>query len=362
VESLHPAKITVQYICNGDNSLRATTFGGRSLAESTIKFFEQFEVNPGYLRTKVNEILGSLRTAAGSRSPGGEKGREMDRIRSLGQDLYRELVPASFRAKLFDTAGGDLLLAMDSSLTWIPWELLHDGTEFLCRQFNMGRIVSVPGNGERVRKTTLALPVRHFAVADPEGNLPAAAAEGRETLDLLLCFGDRALPTLLSGRVGETGFIDGLRRADVFHFAGHLDGEGDEARILLSGGACTAAQVRKLSGRFSFPALVFMNGCRSSTVDELRLESGQSRAFGLASTFLFCGVRHYIGTLWDVRDSAAAAAGSAFFRSFYSGRSVGAAVKEARIALAREFGEASMVWSGFVLYGDPSFTIPGVNE
>ncbi len=120
---------------------------------------------------------------------------------------------------------------------------------------------------------------------------------------------------------------------------------------------CSARQIEKFRGRFPFPALVFLNGCCSSAFEgPLLIETAQERTFGMASSFLICGVRHFIGTLWDVPDSAASAAGVGFFEAFYSGSSVGEALREARSALAEERGEHSMDWAGYVLYGDPSFT------
>lgn len=356
-----PARLTLQYILSGDSVLRATTFGGRSLAESTIKVFEEFEIDREYLRSKVDEVLGFLR-AAGSTAPSRDADPgETERIAELGQDLFRELVPSSFRAKLYDAAEGDLLLAIDSSLAWIPWELLHDGSDFLCLRFNMGRIVSVATSAGRVDKRTLAAPVDHLVITDPEGDLPAAAAEGVATRDLLLPLGNKARPTLLSGRVSQAGFIDGLKRADVFHFAGHIDGGPEAPAVRLSGGTCSVAQIKKFSGRFSFPPLVFLNGCRSSIANRpLRIEDGQLRALDLASAFLVCGVRHFIGTLWDVRDTYACTAGTAFFQALYDGLCVGGALREARERMMRDFGRLSMAWAGYVLYGDPSFKIDGL--
>jgi len=351
-------KITLQYICSGGNVLRASTFGGPSPMETAVKYYEQFEVNQIFLETKVEEILGCLHAA--SRKAACEKGddREGHRIAVLGEDLYRELVPASFRAKLDSVVGGDLILSIDSDLAWIPWELLYDGADFFCRRYNMGRLVGLPVSVAHVEKRQLSIPLRHVAITDPEGNLLAAAAEGAATRDMLLACPGRVAPVLLSGRVSAAGFMDSLRQADILHFAGHVDGIGDDARIRLSDGFCSVQQVAKCSGRFVFPGLVLVNGCRSSTHDApLLIEAGQRRALGLATTFLVCGVQHFVGTLWDVRDSVARTAGVAFFRSFYEGRPVGAALREARDVLADEFGQNAMAWGGYVLYGDPSFAI-----
>ncbi len=337
------------------------TFGG--LDESTVKAFEEFEVNIGYLRSKIGEMLGCLRSAAASAGGGARSNGTRDRVREIGQDLYQELVPAFCRHKLGEYRGHDLLLAIDGNISWIPWELLHDGSGFLCRVFNMGRSISVPAESTGVRKRSLSIPVRHLIIADPEGSLPAASREGKATLDTLLEIGKSVVPVLLSGHVGETGFFDGLRGASVLHYAGHLDGEGDDARIRLNGGGCSAGQIAKSSGRFNFPPLVFLNGCRTSVeAAPLTIEAGQHRAYGMARSFLLCGVRHFIGTLWDLTDSAAAAAGTTFFRKLYSGLSVGAALKETRLQLASGEGEQTMEWAGYVLYGDPSFKIPEIRS
>jgi len=351
-------KITLQYICSGGNVLRASTFGGPSPLETAVKYYEQFEVNQKFLETKVGEILGCLHAAARRGTVEKKGDRQGHRIRELGGDLYRELVPASFRAKLDSVVDGDLTLSIDSDLAWIPWELIHDGSDFFCRRYNMGRLVGLPVSVAHVEKRQLALPLRHVAVTDPEGNLPAAAAEGAATRDMLLARGGGVTPVLLSGRVSAAGFMDSLRQADVLHFAGHVEGTGDDARISLNDGFCSVRQVAKCSGRFLFPGLVLVNGCRSSAHDApLLIDAGQRRALGLATTFLVCGVQHFVGTLWDVRDSVARTAGVAFFRSLYEGRPVGAALRAVRSALAGEFGESSMEWGGYVLYGDPSFAI-----
>jgi len=361
VENDNKRKITLQYICSGANVLRASTFGGPAPMETAVKYYEQFEVNQRSLETKVKELLGCLRAAASATSPREGNGRERNRIAALGEDLYRELVPASFRAKLDSVVDGDLTLSIDSELAWLPWELLHDGSDFFCRRYNMGRLVGLPVSVAHIEKRQLSIPLRHTVITDPEGNLPAAAAEGTATRDLLLQYGKRITPTLLSGRVSVAGFMDSLGQADILHFAGHVDGVGDDARIRLSDDFCSVQQIVKCSGRFVFPGLVFVNGCRSSSQGApLLMEAGQHHALGLATTFLVCGVQHFVGTLWDIRDSVARTAGVSFFRSLYGRNPVGAALRDVRQVLAEDFGENSMVWGGYVLYGDPSFSIEGL--
>ncbi|MFH2002145.1 MAG: CHAT domain-containing protein [Planctomycetota bacterium] len=305
--------------------------------------------------------MGLLRLSANQGRASGDL-KTHERLQALGEDLFQELIPVSLRESLEEAAGGDLHLYMDESLVHIPWELLHDGQGFFCRRFTMGRFVHTPGLSRRVIKRQLKVPLRFLSIADPEGNLPGAFHEGRTINDLILEMDEIAEPVLLTHHVSYGDFLDNLKRSDVLHFAGHVEKGTNGSRIQFSDAACTAEQIGRMAGCFAFPSLVFLNGCRSSVPEETHwsLEEGQARTFDFASRFLLAGSRHFIGTLWDVHDAVAAQAGTAFFRAFFKGFPVGAALVAAREQLIATFGELSMVWAGYVLYGNPGFRLEGL--
>lgn len=60
-------------------------------------------------------------------------------LRSIGKDLFKKFIPnkIAFCLKKWDT-GSSLLLS--SNAQWIPWELIHDGENFLGKKFLFSRI------------------------------------------------------------------------------------------------------------------------------------------------------------------------------------------------------------------------------
>jgi len=357
---LNKKKITLHFVSHRKNVLRATTFGALTQAESTIKTYEEFEIDWDYLKSKNSEILGLLRSVAGN-ALSDECPDLLDTMTELGGDLFRELVPPSLREKLDGCSGGNLLLSIDANLVGLPWELLHDGRGFLCRRYDMGRIVSRPPSARKHERRRMKSRVKLLSVVDPEGDLPGAFEEGIRIRDVLLARKDVCEPVLFAKKVNASDLADGLRRSDVFHFAGHIGRDDDGAFLRLSDGKYSSTRIGQLAGRYPFPSMVFLNGCRSSDGSShmFSMDEGQERAFDLASGFLVSGARHFLGTLWDIRDQVAARAGVSFFKALFSGMTTGSALSGAREDLVSAYGEPSMTWAGYVLYGDPGFSLVG---
>ena len=139
---------------------------------------------------------------------------------------------------------------------------------------------------------------------------------------------------------------------DILHYAGHAEMDG----WVLAGGKITAADILAMGTR-PLPGLVFMNSCHSADENGKRVDNdGERQLFSLANAFLISGGRHVVGTLWKIADDAALIAAKEFYRQFVSGHAVGRAMREARKRLISEHGEDHIVWAGYVLYGDPSWS------
>jgi tetratricopeptide (TPR) repeat protein len=67
-------------------------------------------------------------------------------------------------------------------------------------------------------------------------------------------------------------------------------------------------------------------------------------------------VRHYIGTFWEILDQPSSRFSLEFYKNLLSGLGVGEATRLARQALIREYGEETIVWASYILYGDPTFS------
>ena len=68
----------------------------------------------------------------------------LDSLKLSGRFLFDLLLPSKTRAIIETTTVRSLMLHLDDELAHIPWELLFDGKQFLCRQFAMGRMISKP--------------------------------------------------------------------------------------------------------------------------------------------------------------------------------------------------------------------------
>lgn len=107
-----------------------------------------------------------------------------------------------------------------------------------------------------------------------------------------------------------------------------------------------------MAGTGSMPALVFANACQSARSGP-RPEV-QRRFFDIANAFLILGVKHYLGTFWEIPDEQSRHFALSFYKALLAGDSVGAAVLAARQNIRARFGDQNIIWAGYLLYGDPT--------
>ena len=279
-------------------------------------------------------------------------------IKARGEALYQQLLSAEIQAQLRASAATDLFLYIDDALVQIPWELMFDGEDFLCRRFNMGRIVStqqaiVEGRGHRQAQA-----LNMLIVTDPQGNLPAAAREGVIIQEALSAEAQRLRITLRRQRIDAQTVLAALPQYEALHYAGHADYDlQDPAQSgwRLDQGKVTARDILQQGQTAPAPALVFCNACQSGQTDAWSAsQSGEQGVYGLANAFLLAGAQHYIGSVWEAPDEPCATFATAFYQALAQGFSVGEAVRHARLTLAERDGDESAVWASYVLYGDPT--------
>ena len=63
------------------------------------------------------------------------------KLREIGQVLRDDLFTHDVKKRIKETQADHLILNLDDQLVHVPWELLHDGQQFLCQRFSMGRLV-----------------------------------------------------------------------------------------------------------------------------------------------------------------------------------------------------------------------------
>jgi hypothetical protein len=208
------------------------------------------------------------------------------------------------------------------------------------------------------RQRPISPPFKMLILADPGKDLFAAYQEGIQVRDLLECDKDRVDVEFRSDGISREWVKEKIRGFDFFHFAGHAEYNSEtpeESCLRLGKGSISAGEIMKMAGTGCLPALVFLNACQSARSKEhaadIYLNNG---LFGLADSFLLAGVNHYIGTYWELLDVPGQKFALSFYKYLIGGFTIGAAVREARMDVIKTFGEETIVWGSYLLYGDPT--------
>ena len=336
------------------NNLKVTSLVLAGKESGSLRPYEEMHVSMDKIEMRSQEVISILNRA----NTRGRISKEiLAKLRDVGSVLFDNLLTA--RAKEVIRAAGvqDLVFNIDDTLVHIPWELLYDGEQFLCQKFNMGRIVKTRHSVVNMRTRVLSLPLKMLILSDPRGDLKSAFEEGRRIREEM----DKS-PALLnanqrSGQISADYIMEKLRNFDLVHYAGHADYDAknpSSSGWLLDGGKFTSSDIMKLVGGRPLPAMVFCNACQSGQTEEWKLEPTYSeKIYGLANAFLLAGVQHYIGTFWEVLDEPSARFAEKFYQYMIDGAPIGEALRMARLFLVKEYGEDTIVWASYMLYGDP---------
>lgn len=322
-----------------------------------VRRYTYHEVAFQAVQTRAEQLMALLSQAA--RQPSLPSSTTWVAIHEHGATLYSQLLPADIREQLDSSQATELLLSLDDTLVQLPWELLYDGRTLLCRRFNIGRFVStqqaLADTPRRPQAETLSM----LILANPQGDLEAAAREGHTLQRELAPDAARLQVTLQQGRVTTAAARAALGQYDVLHYAGHAIydlQEPAQSGLLLVDGTLTASDVRCQGEAGPLPALVFCNTCESGQTTTWASQPGAEHAiYGLANAFLLAGTHHYIGTFWDIPDEPSSRFAMTFYRALAHGAPIGAALQEGRQHLRERYGPESVLWTSYMLYGDPTF-------
>lgn len=340
-----------------DNKLKISAseqVGGETL---TVRQYEDVPVSMDKVEDKCRGIIKTLNKA-------NRKGRVtpdiLVKLREIGQVLSDDFFTRNVKDKIRTTRAGHLVVRIDDQLVQVPWELLHDGRQFLCQKFSMGRLVrtkqKVIGSG---KSRALARPMKMLVLADPNGDLKEAYSEGIQIRDYIDQDKELINTFLQTHNVTADYIRERIRNFDLIHFAGHHDYDQqnpEQSGWRLTNGIFAARDIMKMVGTASMPALVFSNACQTARTEEWAISNNiQNEIYSLANAFILAGVKHYIGTFWEVLDEPSRRFALEFYQHLLKGLTTGEAVRQARLAVIREYGEETIVWASYLLYGDPLF-------
>jgi len=337
--------------------MKVSVFERNRGEEKTVSSYDVVKVDEKVIKKQVEEVTNLLNR---SNKRGKITKEILKQLQGAGQILFDHLLTQEAKDKLMNTQAEHLLIRMDDALVHVPWELLYDGKQFLCHRFSMGRIVATRQRIADVQERNIAKPLRMLVLADPRSDLPASRAEGAHIRDELDKHHEFMNVNMKSGEVPVDFVKSKIRDYDIIHYAGHADYDKDNpanSGWLLADGKVTSDEIKNMTGKKPMPALVFANSCQSGMTDEWKIDSTYSQdIFGLANAFLVSGVQHYIGTFWDILDEPGQEFAASFYQEMLNGVSVGEAVRRARLHLVDKYGEETIVWASYMIYGDPSFS------
>jgi len=286
-------------------------------------------------------------------------------LADLGGLLFDLIVPKYVQADL-RPEGVFLEFGMDEDLLGYPWELMHDGTDFVCMKHAFGRFV----NGSKVvtsdfnpegswDTTPQKISVLLISVSKPLPQdgveyepIPQVDVEANNIAESLT-ESDVQVEWLRDEKATFTKVVQKLRKTHyhIVHFCGHAHTDGNEPRhssLVLHDKSLTTGTIVVTVGK-NRPSLCFINACESASDP-----AGKDRfnVYGLASAFLETGA-YLIGSRWKIGDKAASVFAPNFYTSLFGhGKPLGVAVREAR-QVCRKEQPHDFAWASYVFYGDP---------
>ncbi|MGE5717910.1 MAG: CHAT domain-containing protein, partial [Acidobacteriota bacterium] len=323
---------------------------------------ESFETKGGAAGERMRVIIAMHeRVLAALDGGGSEPLPAAKELREYGAVLFETLFPGAVR-RLWDearaAARGALEVVFTPGLDWIadkPWELAWDPSRrrFLADDAVLVRgvfgappsVAPPPGRG----------PLHVLvALAEPRDAVPVAARQEaaaiRAALGPLVRAGLARLEVLASTSPAGLHRRLSAGRVDVLHFVGHgaFDEKEKAGSLFLvdargrSLAVDTDRVLRLLAGRAL--KLVVLNACetgRGGRTDFLR---------GVAPALLAGGIPAVLANQYKVLDASATAFARHLYWALAKGHSLGAAAREARVAVSYAKGAEPMDWAVPVLY------------
>ena len=306
-----------------------------------------------------------LAAQAIGRLPGAPPGE--DALRRLGGLMHARLIPPVLVATLADLPSG-------ATISWatdapdLPWELIHDGRDFLALRHPMVRVLITdlgPGREPLAEATAPST----LLIANPTGDLAQADAEAEALLEAYDATGEIVCELLARDQAAAPRVVEALASGAyaVIHFAGHArpgalrlaDGwlEADTIAKALRGAplvvlnACASARSTPGPADSSGPA-----SPPSAPADPSAEGHGGSvmpaPPKGLVEALLRGGACGVVGQLWPIFDERAGRMGPALHRGLIEGETVAVALRRAR-QVARELSPSDVGWAAAALWSDP---------
>jgi hypothetical protein len=153
-----------------------------SLRESIIKKLESLSDRAFYADTSEEELTGEAQ------------------LSSIGRQVYRAFIPATARealSYLYDVGVRNLEIATND--IEIPWYLMHDGQDFLCLRYVVGRTIQTSASFPLIEAESKGR-LDILFISDPTEDLPSTRREVSRIMENVRSASDFVAVDVLEGK------------------------------------------------------------------------------------------------------------------------------------------------------------------
>lgn len=279
-------------------------------------------------------------------------------LRDFGIDLSEKLLSAEIKKQLIRSDAEYLLLNIDDQLVHLPWEFIVINHQFLFERFVMGRQVKVRHNVHQTKRQS-HMPHSLWIVCNPGDDLKSASKEAENLCSFMDQLNrNQESPVIRADHdynIDIQTLKDNLKKYDMIHYAGHHDYHPEDKTghgWRLSDAYITPKDIDCMAVGDDMPLIVFSNACESARSDVWHETSDCSRDLGQA--FLRAGVRHYVGTLWELDDQMGGMFAQRFYQHLFDNHTIGKALWRTKMEMAMQ-NNSSLSAITYILYGDPTW-------
>ena len=265
-------------------------------------------------------------------------------FKGIGHYIFEEFLPPDIKREIENTPRDTVFcLDLDQGSSILPWELMYNGRNFLCLEYEFGRTQKPPVKTPSGKNSASLL-----MISDPTGDLPGAQIEANYIMGQLR--GSKITVQRYGSEIRKRQYLEHLKsgKFDFIHYTGHSYVSPDQSQAfhIFRDGNLTGQEIEALKGN-NLPILVFTNSCQSAQHYDF---SGNT---SLAESYLHAGVESCIAALWPVSDRGSAEFASSFYRYILFGSSVGRAILQARRESYKKWGSQDFIWGSYIYYGSP---------
>ncbi len=284
---------------------------------------------------------------------------KIDSLRTVGQDLFDRLIPGNLKKEILRW-NQKTKLCISSNNDWIPWEILHDGSDYLGNRFFIYRLPRVNGNeDEREKEKLTTVPTSWNKSQESSlkklihvigGNLDGFEDGANRFFTDLNEGGKIVLHTI--EKKGFSVLKENAIEADIIHFTCH--GRKDRNFFLQITECSDDPALMNLSllsfARSDFViregCLIFANACSSAAAISCFEEFS---SFG--SKFINMGAGYFIGTLGGVPIHYAIEFSNCFYNNLIINNDISRSFETTKLSMDKKRNQFHLL---YVIYGNPA--------